>query len=164
MIVLIPAEVVTPVAAQPTPAQRRQVTLTQTITNGGSVRTAVVTLDRGGPPTDAPAPPSRGDSTSSGLTQEQLGIILGCTLGALTLLIIVWFCVSIGRRRRPPSDYDSDSYMSHTGSSVSSINPPRRTGWPQWRSIPPPVVPTYRARPRSPGWRASRRASMTERR
>ncbi|KAI0130429.1 hypothetical protein BJ170DRAFT_314743 [Xylariales sp. AK1849] len=150
------------VTAQPDVVQR-QVTIIQTIAYPDSTFTAVVTLGNGGPATDAPSPPSGGDTSSGGLSQEQtIGIIVGSCLGVAVLILVAWCCLSMARRRQvDDGTISTASYDSYDSSYMTSVAQPRRTGWPSWRSIPPPVVPTYRARPVGPQWTANHRASTT---
>ncbi|KAK8005577.1 hypothetical protein PG990_011614 [Apiospora arundinis] len=188
------------IAAQPDRIKRQDVVvLTQTIVTPDSTRTAVITLGNGGhpdaggsvatiapnSPPSSPPPASSGPPKDTGLSPAQIGIILGCCLGAAVLLVILWFCLSRVRikrefevnetleRRTWASTYGSsyfteeeeesrryyDNRPNHPDPSV-----PRRHGWPTWRSIPPPVVPMYRARnPPDRRWQASARASTTMR-
>ncbi|RYO94717.1 hypothetical protein DL766_009603 [Monosporascus sp. MC13-8B] len=88
-------------------AKPRQVTLTQTLTNAGSTSTAIVTLDRGGPPTEAPPPPDRGAWDSGGLPPRTVGVIVGCSVGALFLILLI-YCCCIAAYRRRVADYASD--------------------------------------------------------
>ncbi|RYP45248.1 hypothetical protein DL768_008364 [Monosporascus sp. mg162] len=78
----------------------RQVTLTQTLTNAGSTSTAIVTLDRGGPPTEAPPPPDRGPWDSGGLPPRTVGVIVGCSVGGLFLILLIYCCCIAAYRRR----------------------------------------------------------------
>ncbi|KAL7621717.1 hypothetical protein AAE478_009044 [Parahypoxylon ruwenzoriense] len=152
--------VVTAGQQQPS-AIRRQVTLTQTITYPDLTTTAVVTLDRGGPPTDSPTPPSwsAGDTSSGGLSQQQIGIIVGCLVGALVLGILLWCCCTnrCGCQRYSVYDDDSDQayYQAYYQDDTTEITHPRRTYWPSFpQSIPPPAQPTYVATDAGPGWTA----------
>jgi hypothetical protein len=123
----------------------RTVTLTQTITNAGVVTTATVTLGRGSPPTESPPPPSRGSTDSDGLGPVQIGIIVGCCLGAFLLIGLVALFIMI-RRRRDSREYyyDYDGYYGDGMSEFSSSNP--ENYWPPFpQSIPPPTVPEYTA-------------------
>lgn len=144
----------------------RQVVITQTLTYPSSTVTAFVTLGNSGTPTTS-APPVSGDgsisdsSSSGGLSQAQVGIIVGCLVGGVVLIIVAWCCVAKCRQNRAGSDSDSTSYDSYTSSYITEIYEPRSTAWPAWRSIPPPVVPIYRARPPGPAWTANARASTT---
>ncbi|KAI0172969.1 hypothetical protein GGR52DRAFT_546849 [Hypoxylon sp. FL1284] len=138
--------------------ERRQVTLTQIITYPDSTSTAVVTLDRGQPPTSSPAPNwSAGAASSDGLGQEQIGIIVGCIIGAVVLGIVIWCCCT---RRCGCSSYS----VSDDGGSrdeviyeyeQADITQPRKSYWPPFpRSIPPPPTPTYLATDIGPRWTA----------
>ncbi|KAI2615414.1 hypothetical protein GGR54DRAFT_642437 [Hypoxylon sp. NC1633] len=144
---------------------RRQVTLTQTITYPDSTTTAVVTLDRGGPPTDSPAPNwSAGAVSSDGLGQQQIGIVVGCCIGAVVLGIIIWCCCT-GRCGCAPyrtyeNPHSSDEYF------YTEITRPQRTYFPRFpQSIPPPSTPSYTARDSGNGplWQASYDASTRTR-
>ncbi|KAK8102316.1 hypothetical protein PG984_015462 [Apiospora sp. TS-2023a] len=190
-------------AAQPPDRIKRQeiIVLTQTIVTPDSTRTAVITLGNGGHPdagggagaggtvatsvpndpyTPPPASSSSGGSGSgnNGLSPAQIGIILGCCLGALVLFIALWFCLSNARRRREQeiaeieersfgssyyymSGEDSDGGAGGAGDTAQPARP-AATHWP-WQSIPPPVVPTYTARDPAQQWRASARATHTVR-
>ncbi|KAH9897105.1 hypothetical protein F4778DRAFT_244541 [Xylariomycetidae sp. FL2044] len=151
MPLAISTTIITSVAVAQPSIIARQVVLTQTITNLGGTTTAVVTLDRGSPPTDAPPPPSHGSTDSDGLTQAQIGIIVGCCLGAVLVALIVWLCCIVTRRRRAYRLY-LEAYLDEMGeftsaASMITIPPPRRSYWPPFpRSIPPPPFPSYRAR------------------
>lgn len=202
MIAPAPANPAVP-AAQPGPDRiKRQevIVLTQTIVTPDSTRTAVITLGNGGHPgagagaTSAPddpfssaAPPPRASSAggSTGPSPAQIGIILGCCLGALVLLVALWFCLSTARRRREAAvaaeieegSFGSSYYYTSdeepegggggggaaggAGGGFARPGRPAPTHWP-WQSIPPPPVPTYTARdPRQ--WQASARAAHTMR-
>ncbi|ORY60665.1 uncharacterized protein BCR38DRAFT_44210 [Pseudomassariella vexata] len=154
------------VTAQPDVA-RRQVIITQTITYAQSTLTTVVTLGNGDnddTATDTPRPSTGAGSSSGGLTQQQIGIILGCCLGVLVLILVIWFCCAFGRHRAYATSSTSSSHDSFMSSYISDVDGPplpRPTRWPQWQSIPPPVVPDYRARPLNPRWMANQRASTT---
>ena len=184
MIAPLPA-----IAAHPDRIKRQDVVvLTQTIVTPDSTRTAIITLGNGGhtdagpAATGAPNPPpstgsSSGPSKDSGLSPTQIGIILGCCIGALVLLLILWFCLSRARfiRERIARDEDMRSWPSSSytypptdqGSDdgLQPMDPalPRRRGWPSWRSVPPPVVPIYHARHPSRQWRPSVQARTTQR-
>ncbi|KAI1849060.1 hypothetical protein JX265_011277 [Neoarthrinium moseri] len=169
---LIPNRAVTVVAvtAQPELVQRQMV-ITQTITYPASTLTTVVTLGRGGESTavlgatTAPAAPVSASTSSQGLTPEQIGIIVGCCVGAAVFVVLLWCCCTAVRRRPGSDTSDGDSYYSHDEVRVPVMpEPPRRMRWPEWRTRPPPVVPTYRALPIGPRYtanRASARASTT---
>ncbi|KAI0376944.1 hypothetical protein F5Y04DRAFT_285361 [Hypomontagnella monticulosa] len=132
----------------------RQVTLTQTITYPDYTTTAIVTLDRGAPPTDSPAPSwSAGAASSDGLGQQQIGIIVGCCIGAALLGVVLWCCCTNRCGCTPVTIYDdSDEYYSDE---VVEIQRPRGTYWPRFpRSISPPPVPTYIATD-PPRWTAN---------
>ncbi|KAK8098936.1 uncharacterized protein PG998_012177 [Apiospora kogelbergensis] len=130
MIAPLPA-----IAAHPDRIKRQDVVvLTQTIVTPDSTRTAIITLGNGGhtdagpAATGAPNPPpstgsSSGPSKDSGLSPTQIGIILGCCIGALVLLLILWFCLSRARfiRERIARDEDMRSWPS------SSYTYPRPT-------------------------------------
>ncbi|KAI1372446.1 hypothetical protein F4677DRAFT_263013 [Hypoxylon crocopeplum] len=136
---------------------RRQVTLTQTITYPDSTTTAVVTLDRGSPPTDSPPPNwSAGAASSDGLGQQQIGIIVGCCIGAVVVGIIIWCCCTNRCGCTPYSVYEDDHSIEYVyPDEVVQVPRPPRSYWPRFpRSIPPPPVPTYRARDTGPHWTA----------
>ncbi|KAI1407527.1 hypothetical protein F5Y13DRAFT_174620 [Hypoxylon sp. FL1857] len=144
--------------------ERRQVTLTQTITYPDSTSTAVVTLDRGAPPTDSPAPGwSSGAASSDGLGQQQIGIIVGCVLGAVVLGIVLWCCCTNRCGCTPYTVYEDDRSDLSTYEEVTEVPRPARTYWSYFpRSIPPPVVPDYVANddndpPRWTAYEATRR-------
>ncbi|OTA96798.1 hypothetical protein M434DRAFT_27413 [Hypoxylon sp. CO27-5] len=133
--------------------EKRQVTLTQTVTYADYTSTAVVTLDRGSPPTDSPAPPgwSSGATSSDGLGQQQIGIIVGCVLGAVVLGIVIWCCCTNRCGCAPYTVYEEDrSDMSYT---IEEIPQPPTSYWPRF---PPPVVPDYVAHDENdpPPWTA----------
>ncbi|KAH8648518.1 hypothetical protein BX600DRAFT_442807 [Xylariales sp. PMI_506] len=177
------------IAAQPETnlLELRQVLLTQTITYASTTFTTVVTLGRGDPTSETVAAPTLTTiaptpvvvvtpSTDGGLTSLQLGIILGCVLGAALLIAVVLCCLLTARRRaaqQSSGSSDSSGYYDYgTGSSsmseVSSFegrHPRRGPGggggggirqyWRSWRSVPPPVVPVYSARDPGPRYTAN---------
>ncbi|CAJ2503523.1 Uu.00g109170.m01.CDS01 [Anthostomella pinea] len=161
-----PSTLVQEVIGTQQPVLPRQVVLTQTITYADSTATALVTLDGVGP-TAAPAPAVHGSAASDGLTQQQIGIIVGTLIGAVVVGLVIWmFCVARRRRQAYIDAYfEGWSESSITSSMIADILPPRRSYWPPFpRSIPPPVVPNYRARVPSPRWTANdvgRRATTT---
>ncbi|KAK6956096.1 hypothetical protein Daesc_001366 [Daldinia eschscholtzii] len=129
--------VITTAATDPSFA-RRQVTLTQTITYPDATSTALVTLDRGAPPTDSPAPTwSAGAASSDGLGQQQIGIIVGCGC-------------------KPYSVYhEGDHDVIYFSDDMEEVARPERSYWPRFpRSISPPIVPTYVATDTGPQWTA----------
>ncbi|KAI1391847.1 uncharacterized protein F4822DRAFT_107042 [Hypoxylon trugodes] len=134
---------------------RRQVTLTQTITYPDSTSTAVVTLDRGGPTTTSAAPSWSAGATSSsdGLGQQEIGIIVGCCLGAVVLGILLWCCCTRRCGCTPYSVYQEDDDEVETIYETDEIAYPDRV-WRFPRSITPPVVPTYVATDTGPEWTA----------
>ncbi|KAI1803943.1 hypothetical protein F4811DRAFT_522283 [Daldinia bambusicola] len=135
----------------------RQVTLTQTITYPDATSTAVVTLDRGAPPTESPAPNwNAGAASSDGLSQQQIGIIVGCCIGAAVLGIVIWCCCTNRCGCRPYSIYnDGDEDVTYFSDDMEQVAWPERSYWPSFpRSIPPPVIPTYVATDTSPEWMA----------
>lgn len=138
---------------------RRQVTLTQIITYPDSTTTAVVTLDRGTPPTESPAPGwSAGAASSDGLGQAQIGIIVGCCIGAVVIGIVIWCCCTRRCGCTPYSVFEREDrsdeviyYIDET----TEVTPPRRSYYPPFpRSIPPPATPTYLANDTTPQWTA----------
>ncbi|KAI1474753.1 hypothetical protein K445DRAFT_301214 [Daldinia sp. EC12] len=136
---------------------RRQVTLTQTITYPDATSTALVTLDRGAPPTDSPAPTwSAGAASSDGLGQQQIGIIVGCCIGAAVLGIVLWCCCTNRCGCKPYSVYnEGDHDVIYFSDDMEEIARPERSYWPRFpRSISPPVVPTYVATDTGPQWTA----------
>ncbi|KAI1500608.1 hypothetical protein F5X99DRAFT_385381 [Biscogniauxia marginata] len=154
----------TPVTASQSVEQRieaRQVTLTQTITNADSTITAIVTLDRGDPPSstpsNAPSTPPLESATSDGVTQQQFGIIIGTCLGAVALVLLIWLCCVVRRRRRAYINYlnDLDQISEENITVTETVQPPRTSYYPPFpHSIPPPVVPVYRARAPTQAWTA----------
>ncbi|KAI1212034.1 uncharacterized protein F4807DRAFT_417331 [Annulohypoxylon truncatum] len=139
---------------------KRQVVITQTITSPDSTSTALVTLDRGGPTTTSSAASwSAGAASSDGLGQAQIGIIVGCLLGALVLGIVIWCCCTkrCGCTRYTAYEGDStEEVIYYTDDMVGVARPAR--AWPKFpQSIPPPVVPEYVATaedPTIPRWTA----------
>lgn len=135
----------------------RQITLTQTLTKDGFITTAVVTLDRGTPPSEAPPPPDPSTRGSGGMPSNTIGLIVGITVGIVVLFLAVACCV-IARRRSAASDSD-DEYSEivwvetptgPTPMTYEYMREARRTGWRFPRSIPPPTLrpgerPVYRA-------------------
>lgn len=163
MVAPVMAREATRIAAQPPLLVERQdwIMVTQTITKPDATLTTIVTLGPGSPTPDAPAPPVRGATTSDGLTSGQLGIILGCTIGGVALLLLI--CCCLGKRhQRQTRPNSGSSRTSLTDSYITYVRPSSRPAvWPQWRSIPPPVVPSYRARDPGQRWTANARASTT---
>ncbi|KAI1778771.1 hypothetical protein F4818DRAFT_402427 [Hypoxylon cercidicola] len=161
---------IVPTAAPEQRELRRQVTLTQIITYPDSTTTAVVTLDRGTPPTDTPAPSwSAGAASSDGLGQTQIGIIVGCCLGAVVLGIVIWCCCTRRCGCTPYSIYegeDSTEEVVFYPREMTQVIQPRRSYYPPFpRSIPPPATPTYVAsdagRPQWTAYESVRRARPT---
>ncbi|KAI1102457.1 hypothetical protein F4804DRAFT_265778 [Jackrogersella minutella] len=144
---------------------QRQVTLTQTITSPDSTSTAVVTLDRGGPSTSSPAPSwSPGTTSSDGLSQQQIGIIVGCCIGAVVLAIVIWCCCTNRCGCTPYTVYEEDrSEIIYYADNTVDVTRPQRAYWTKFpRSIPPPVAPNWVATDDSPAlhwtaYEASRR-------
>ena len=137
----------------------RQITLTQTLTKDGFITTAVVTLDRGAPPSEAPPPPDPSTRGSGSMPSNTVGLIVGITVGIVVLFLAVACCV-IARRRSAASDsdddYDPDLWEEYTGPmgpapvTYGYTRQGQRTGWRFPRSIPPPTLrpgerPVYRA-------------------
>lgn len=160
------------VTAQPQIAQR-QVLITQTIRSGDAVFTTVLTLGSSGTGTDspsAPAAPASGSSVSSsgGLTQEQIGIIVGCCVGAAVLVILSWCCLAMVRRRRildherSRTIYDTPSIPSSY--LTSEISEPSVARWATYHRQRPPVRPEYTAIPLGPRWTANRASTTYVRR
>ncbi|KAI1399231.1 hypothetical protein F4819DRAFT_465661 [Hypoxylon fuscum] len=142
---------------------KRQVTLTQTITYPDATTTAVVTLDRGSPPTSTPAPSwSGGAASSDGLQQEQIGIIVGCLVGAAVVGIILWCCCTRRCGCTRYSVYDNPNASVEYFYTPPAVTQPRSTYWPAFpRSIPPPPTPTYVATDTGPRYTAYRAANWT---
>ncbi|KAI1246237.1 hypothetical protein MGN70_013134 [Eutypa lata] len=143
----------------------RQITLTQTLTNGGSITTAIVTLDRGTPPTETAAPSDQESSSaaasSGGMPPQTIGIIVGCSVGVVVLILAVALCCVAMRRRAAAaaaaaySDGYSDDDRSGMGQPPGMYLGPggmqMQRPWQFPRSIPPPTLrpgemPYYRAR------------------
>ncbi|KAI2470720.1 hypothetical protein F4781DRAFT_166516 [Annulohypoxylon bovei var. microspora] len=148
---------------------RRQVIITQTITSPDSTSTALVTLDRGGPPTSSPAPSwSSGAASSDGLGQTQIGIIVGCCIGALVLGIVIWCCCTKRCGCTRYTVYEDDQVEEvYYPDEMTGVTRPKRS-WPRFpRSIPPPIVEDYVATnddpavPRWTAYEASRRPRPT---
>ncbi|KAI1765700.1 hypothetical protein GGR53DRAFT_255802 [Hypoxylon sp. FL1150] len=135
----------------------RQVTLTQIITYPDATTTAVVTLDRGTPPTSSPTPTwNAGAVSTDGLSQEKIGIIVGCCIGALVLGIVVWCCCT---RRCGCTSYtmyeDDEREEVIFYPETPEVAQPRRPYYPPFpHSIPPPATPQYRATPTGTRWSA----------
>lgn len=125
-------------------------------------------------------------TSSDGLTSAQTGIIVGCLVGTLVLAVFLFFCIATMRRRAAYVQYmyrnrstTSSYFYTESGTTETGIDPqapppvqpqpnpaprppgPSRTAWPSWKSIPPPVVPTYRAKAPSRKWAADPRSSTT---
>ncbi|KAI1343532.1 hypothetical protein F5Y15DRAFT_370348 [Xylariaceae sp. FL0016] len=157
----------------------RQAVLTQTLNYVDHTVTTMVTLAPGSEPTNDPLPPVPESTSSDGLTPSQVGIIVGSVLGAAVFILLLWCCCVVRQRRQAyydtyveyleaslaripfknsvlTDDLQELSDMSVTDSVYERIPPPpRRTYWPPFpRSIPPPVVPDWRARAPSPQWTA----------
>lgn len=129
--------------------------ITQTIVRPTTTFTAYVTLGSGPPgpgsphvppttsvwqpaPTIVPAAPT--SSSSSQLTSEQIGAILGSVFGFILLLLILCTCLSLRRRRR------IQMYSSSTSSEEEVIEVVAGPGGDPWTRRPggtrlPGVVP-----------------------
>ncbi|KAI3327336.1 hypothetical protein HD806DRAFT_389785 [Xylariaceae sp. AK1471] len=136
--------------------------ITQTITYADYTTTAIVTLGPGDP-TAAPRPPVPPGSPqgSDSLTGRDIGIIIGSILGAAVLALLIWLSCVI-RRRMIEAEFDE--YEDEDESVATyEVQYPQPTYWPRFpMSIPPPAVPTYRARARPRTYTANgaaRRAS-----
>ena len=125
----------------------RQIILTQTLTQDGSITTAVVTLDRGAPPTEAPPPPDRSSGASGSMPPHTIGLIVGITVGIVVLLLMIACCCVVARRRYADNDSNGDADIpgeEHTDEMGPA--PPGyryytyRTPWRFPRSIPPPTL------------------------
>ncbi|KAI2619799.1 hypothetical protein GGS26DRAFT_595202 [Hypomontagnella submonticulosa] len=140
---------------------RRQVTLTQIITYPDSTTTAIVTLDRGAPPTDSPAPGwSAGAASSDGLGQQQIGIIVGCCIGAALLGVVLWCCCTGRCGCTPFTVYEDDADVYYySESDVVEVPRPPRTHLRFPHSLAPPSVPTYVATDMAPQWTANEAAN-----
>ncbi|KAI0190416.1 hypothetical protein EV127DRAFT_469991 [Xylaria flabelliformis] len=128
------------------PTQRaivpRQV-ITQTITYADYTTTAVVTLGPGEPSSVPPVSPSNSQG-SQGLSSSDIGIIIGSIAGAVVLGLIIWVGCIIRRRMIEEELYEREDEDQIIIDDVMQLPP--RTYWPRFpMSIPPPVVPTYRA-------------------
>ncbi|KAI0487786.1 hypothetical protein F4859DRAFT_269634 [Xylaria cf. heliscus] len=122
----------------------RQV-ITQTITYADYTTTAVVTLGPGEPSTIPPISPSNSQG-SQGLSSSDIGIIIGSIAGAVVLALIIWVGCIIRRRMIEEEIYEYE--QESQAINYDMTQPPQRTYWPRFpMSIPPPVVPTYRAVP-----------------
>lgn len=190
--------------AQPYLAER-QLLVTQTITSDNSVYTTVVTLGRGDgeTATEAPgeasqpqataAPPSENSSSSAssgGLTQQQIGIIVGCCVGVAVLLVLAWICLNCVRHKKLSEKDDNDeapvirvggfrradnyngSYTPDSVIDVGDVRQPEVAAWAEYHRVRPPLYPEYRAvdprfqppqppRTRRHHRRASRRGNFT---
>ncbi|KAK0388908.1 hypothetical protein NLU13_2485 [Sarocladium strictum] len=130
--------------------------ITQTITRLTTTFTTAVTL--GGGPTnysgDEVEPKADiygGSGDGSGLTNVQLGAIIGSSVAFVLILVITWCCMIQARRRLEAGESGSSDY-SLTDSSRSSSprsQSPRPRPPPRARvNIPGgPKFPTYRALP-----------------
>ncbi|KAI1445448.1 hypothetical protein F5Y02DRAFT_126171 [Annulohypoxylon stygium] len=135
---------------------RRQVVITQTITSPGYTSTALVTLDRGPTSSSTSAANwSAGAASSDGLGQTQIGIIVGCCIGALVLGIVIWCCCTkrCGCSRYTAYENEDEEVIYYTGDMVDVARPERAWKFP--RSITPPLEPNYVATAEVPGWQAS---------
>ena len=147
----------------------RQITLTQILTQDGSVTTAVVTLDRGAPPSEAPPPPDRSSGGSESMPPHTIGLIVGITVGIVVLLLLIACCCVVAHRRYADgdSDHTSDGRREEcpdgTGPAPAMYRYPReyqRSAWRFPRSIPPPTLrpgqmPDYRATEFPQTWNAN---------
>ncbi|KAK0717557.1 hypothetical protein B0T26DRAFT_751595 [Lasiosphaeria miniovina] len=146
-----------PDAVQPVEARHL---LTQTITRPFTTITTVVTLGGSSPsestpppvftpsPTPEPQPPTGTApvvpaSSSSSLTPDQIGAILGSVLGFVAFLLLVCCCLSI-RRRRLIARYESDS-MTETEVVIEDVYTADT-----WTRRGPTVVPPAPAIPPTP--------------
>lgn len=91
--------------APPVLAARQGPVITQVITQPSTTYTAYVTLGDGGDPTATPAavttttaspgvPPIADDSGPRGLSQADIGAILGCVVAFVTIVLVTWYCVA----------------------------------------------------------------------
>ncbi|KAI0886363.1 uncharacterized protein GGS22DRAFT_160664 [Annulohypoxylon maeteangense] len=146
------------VAAEENPdIVKRQVVITQTITYPDSTSTTLVTLDRGSPPTSSSTPSwSAGATSSDGLGQTQIGIIVGCLIGALVLGIVIWCCCTkrCGCSRYTAYEDDQENVIYYTDEMVDVTRPADAHFR---RPIPRPPSQTYVATaedPTVPRWTA----------
>ncbi|KAH6657466.1 hypothetical protein BKA67DRAFT_555356 [Truncatella angustata] len=159
------------VTAQPRLAER-QIVITQTITSSEIVYTTVVTLGRGGgttagsstsTSTSVPAAPVTPVSagTSGGLTQAQIGIIVGCCVGAAVLVVLAWCCLACTKRRKfpEPSIEDDSSYTTYTTYESAEVTRPSASAarWSNYYRVRPPYPPRYRAVDPGPRWTTNAR-------
>jgi hypothetical protein len=130
--------------------------ITQTITRLTTTFTTVVTL--GGGPTnysgdqiEPEADIYGGSGDGSGLTNVQLGAIIGSSIAFVLILVITWCCILQARRRLEDGEttvsdyslYDSSRSSSPRSQSPAPRPPPRARV-----NIPGgPKYPTYRAIP-----------------
>lgn len=142
---------------------RGLVVITQTITNADVVYTTILTLGSGGSPAAPAAPVSGATSSSSGLTQDQIGIIVGCCVGAVVLVVLAW-CILTMIRRKNDRDRQNGTPQSYsfTSSYLSSeTTTPTVAQWATYHRQRPPVRPEYRAVDPGRRWTASRQATTT---
>ncbi|KAI5860982.1 hypothetical protein GGS23DRAFT_598866 [Durotheca rogersii] len=149
-------------------AAKRQVTLTQVFTYPDSTSTAIVTLDRSGAATDTPTPPSgsAGTASSDGLGSQQIGILVGCLVGAFVLGILLWCCCARRCRSARSSAYEDRRRKSrYPPYDAAGVTKPEQTYWPYEfpQSIPPPVVPNYVAVDPNPRWTAYQETGRSDR-
>lgn len=149
--------VITQLPAQALDLRDEPHVITQTITRVTTTFTTVVTL--GGGPTswsgnqvDPDADIYGGSGDGSGLTNVQLGAIIGSSIAFVAILIITWCCILQARRRLEAGDVSGSDYSlydSSRSSSPRSHGPPRPRPPPRARvNIPGgPKYPTYRAMP-----------------
>lgn len=154
----------------------RQVVITQTITSADTVFTTVVTLGRGGDAATTttattartttqivPAATAPTGDSSGGLTQTQIGIIVGCCVGFAVLAFLAWCCLGLMRKRAKvsaQSRYDSDD-LSFTTYTSAEVTEPRATAWTEYHRVRPPYPPRYRAVSPAPRWTARPRPNTT---
>lgn len=92
-----------------------RITITQTLPRPSSTHVATATL-HGGLPAE-PAPQS-----SEGISDKQLGAILGATLGTIVVILLIGCCFLRRRRQTRPSQ-SPPTLKSHTPSPVAPSTP-----------------------------------------
>lgn len=133
--------------------ERQLRVITQTLTRPSTTITTLVTLGLSGnadfatptpelpPPPPPPAAPSaQTNPTSSVLTNEQLGAILGSVLGFLVIVVPLCYCCfrrDPDWRRRRPHWSSSDSGSTYSGSSHGGRRPPHPEPWRRMHPGPP---------------------------
>ncbi|KAI0020006.1 hypothetical protein F4780DRAFT_744074 [Xylariomycetidae sp. FL0641] len=170
----VPLPTTTPAVAGVAEAQQNfepRQAWTQTYTNADYTGTTTVAGSGSNDPTVLVSPASPEPADADGLTQQQIGIVVGTLLGSAVLGLLLWvYCIARRRQRRYHRDREVgivvvDPLPQRPSYPFMAPELPRKSYWPPFpRSIPPPVRPEWVARVPSLEWTAddaARRATTT---